>query len=190
MRKAGYVNLTIALTLLCLAVILFLSWALGLGALDSEKRFIAGLYNSLYHLDLAKQHWAEEKKKSELETPTLPDLMPYLGTWKNAIERFKAYGINYTITSMAEPQSDVATLTRDLRFRSGICHFYSASTSYCLQTGWAHPQSSITSSLRALYFNNQHLVVGALCVVAAGNLLVFVMKKIRRPKEAAILTEK
>jgi hypothetical protein len=145
---------------------------------------MAGLHNSLYYLDRAKEQWANEKHKSEVDTPSLPDLMPYLGHWKDTIARFTALGITYRITSMAETQSDVATLTRDLRFRSGICHFYPAGTSYGLLAGWTHPRSSTTSSFRALLINNQYLLAAALCVLAMGNLLVFVVKKYRNAKQA------
>jgi hypothetical protein len=178
MRKVGSVNLAVALGLLLLAVILFLLSGFGPGALDSEKRFIAGLLNSLYYIDEAKRQWANEKHKSELDTPVLPDLMPYLGKWTNTIQKFTALGITYRITSMAEPQTDVATLTRGLCFRKGFCHFYPAGTSYCLQTGWTYPQSSTTSSVRAFFMNNRYFFTVALCVLAMGNVVVFVIKNI------------
>jgi len=178
MRKACYVKLMVAIALLLLAVILFLSSRLGPGALDSEKHFIAGLHNSLYYLDLAKRQWAEKYHKSEQEVPTMKDLTPYLGNWTNGIEGLVALGINYRITSMAEPQSDVATLTRDLRFRSGT-PLYRAGTSYCLQTRLVYPEPTITSSFRAFYINNQALLAAALFMLAAGNLLLFVIEKMK-----------
>jgi hypothetical protein len=189
MRKPGYVNLTVALVLLLLAVILFLSSGRGSGGLNSEKVFIAALHNSLYYLDQAKWQWLEEKQKSEQDVPTMEELAPYLGDWTNHIKRFVALGISYKITSMEEHQSDVATLTRDLRFRSGICRFYRAGTSYCIRTHWSHPPSSATTSFRALYFQNQYLLAAGLFVFAMGNLLAFVVKRIGIWKRRAPITD-
>ena len=179
MRRAGRANLTVGLALLLLAVILFLSSGLGPKTLDSEKVFIFRVYNSLHWMDRAKQQWAEEKNKSEVDTPTLQDLMPYLRDGKDATQKLIALGINYRITSTEKPQSDVATLTRDLHFRSGICHFYPAGTSYCLQTGKAFPEPGATSSSRAHHINNQHLVAVALCALAVGNFVAFAIKRHR-----------
>jgi hypothetical protein len=126
-----------------------------------------------------------EKHKSELDTPTLQDLMPYLGNNRERIERFMALGINYKVTSMAEPQSDIATLTRDLRFRKGYCLFYSAGTTYCIHTGWPHPPHSTTSrSFRTLFIENNldHLLEAAFSMLVVGNLLVFLIKKKRNSK--------
>jgi hypothetical protein len=178
MRRAGSIYLKLGLALLLLAAITFLSPAFVTGILGSEKVFIAGLHNSLYYLDRAKSQWLEEKNKLEPDVPTMEELAPYLGEWTNHIARFITLGITYRITSMEEPQSDVATLTRDLRFRSGYCRLYRAGTRYCLHTGWAHPVSGITSSSRAFYINNQELLAAALGVLGVGNLLVFVFKRI------------
>jgi hypothetical protein len=174
MRKAGYPYLAAALALLLLAAALFLSSGRGLGVsgrkaevLNREMEFVGGLHNSLYYLDRAKWGWLEEKNKSEQDVPTMEDLAPYLGEWTNHIARFMALGITYRITSLDEPQSDVATLTRDLRFRRGIGRFYRAGTSYCIRTRWAHPRS-----------HNQDLLAAVLFVLGMGNLLVFVMKRI------------
>src|SRR5207302_9563309 len=166
--------------LMLLAVILLLSPGVGPGALDSEKVFMAGLHNSLYYLDRAKWQWAEEKHKSEQDVPTMADLTPYLGDWTNRIERFITLGITYKIAPISEmePQSDIATLTRDLRFQSGICRFYPAGTRYCIHTGWSHPDSG-RSSFRAFYISNRELLAAALFMFGIGTLLVFVVRKIR-----------
>jgi hypothetical protein len=125
MRRAGYLSLTVGLALLLLAVLLFSPSGAGPGALDSEKVFMAELQSSLYHLDQAKQQWADEKHKSEQDIPTMEDLTPYLGDWKNRIGRLVKLGINYKFTPVLEmePQSDVATLTRGLRFQRGYGRF-------------------------------------------------------------------
>src|SRR5262245_38503846 len=114
--KPDYAVLMVAFAFLLVAVILLLPPGAGPGALDSEKVFMAGLQNSLYHLDQAKGQWAEQKHKSERDIPTMADLTPYLGDWTNGIKRFTTLGITYKITQISEmePQSDVATLTRDL----------------------------------------------------------------------------
>jgi hypothetical protein len=189
MRKPGFAILAVAVALLLLAVILFLSPGVGPGALDSEKTFLAGLWNSLYYLDQAKSQWAEEKHKSERDVPTMAELTPYLGRWTNRIERFIALGITYRITPISdtESQSDIATLTRDLRFRSGICRFYPAGTHISLRAGWAHPDSG-GSSLRAFYFNHRELFAAALFISGIGILLVFAVRKIRSSRQVSSVT--
>ncbi|MBI5387165.1 MAG: hypothetical protein HZA90_21055 [Verrucomicrobia bacterium] len=180
MRKAGYVSLALALSLLLLAGILFLV-AQGPGALDSEKVFMAELHNSLYNIDLAKFKWVEEKHKSEQAVPTMEDLAPYLGDWTNRIQRLITLGINYRITPISEmePQSDIATLTRDLRFRAGICVFYRAGTQYSLHNGWAHSESGNASWLRPFYIVRPDFLAIVLFVLAMVSLLVFIIKRIR-----------
>jgi hypothetical protein len=178
MRRAGSVYLKLGLALLLLAVIAFLSPAFVPGTLNSEKVFMARLHNSLYYLDQAKWEWLEKMNKSEQDIPTMEELTPYLGEWTNRIARLITLGITYRITSFEERQSDVATLTRDLRFRSGYCRLYRAGTRYCLHTGWAHPKSGVTSSPRSFYTNNQGLLAAALGVLGMGSLLVFVVKRI------------
>lgn len=84
---------------------------------------MAGLQTSLYRLDHAKRWWATEKNKSELDVPTLDELRPYLGNKWEDIQSLKALGIHYRITTTAEPRSDPAILTRDIRFRRGLCLF-------------------------------------------------------------------
>ena len=106
--KLAFVNLVILLIMLA-GILLVESgpepW------LDSEKVFMARLHNSLYELDRAKYKWATENNKPEDAIPTFDDLAPYLGEWKNTIEKLEALGIEYKITSAETNQSDVATLT-------------------------------------------------------------------------------
>lgn len=114
----------------------------------------------------------------------MEDLTPYLGDWTNHIKRFITLGIDYKITPVSEmePQSDVATLTRDLRFQRGFCRFYPAGTRYCIHTGWAGPEFGSASWFPAFYFNNRELLAAALFMLAMGNLLVFVIRKIRNSR--------
>jgi len=181
MRKPGSAYLVVGIVLLLLAVIFFLPPGIGPGALDSEKVFMVGLHNSLYYMDQAKWKWMEEKHKTEHDVPTMEDLAPYLGDWTNHIARFVGLGITYKITPISEmePQSDVATLTRDLRFRAGICRLYRAGTSYCLHTGWYSPPYDTTSWFRALYINDRELLAVGLFGLAVASLLVFVIKRVR-----------
>jgi hypothetical protein len=114
----------------------------------------------------------------------MEDLAPFLGNWTNSIRRLIALGIDYKITpfSEEEPQSDIATLTRDLYFRHGFSHFYPAGTQYCPRTGWSGPNTAATSSLRAFYFNHQGLPAAIMFVLAMANLFVFVIKKMGQSK--------
>ena len=161
MRKAVYyVNRAISVALLLLVMVFFLSEGVGPHALDSEKRFMAGPHNSLYYLDRAKQEWAKKGNKSEQDTPSLPDLMLYIGGWKDTIERFTTLGVKYGITSMAEPQSDVVMLTRDLRFRG-------------------HPKWDARSSFWNYYIHNWHRLAVVWCALGLGNLIVFVVSRPR-----------
>jgi len=115
--------------------------------LGSEKVFDAGLHNSLYYLDQAKSQWAADKNKPETAVPTIEDLAPYLGDKKDGIEKFKALGIDYKITSTETNQSDVATLTKGIRFRAAICAYYQAGTTFCIQSGWKSPPLSVSPEL-------------------------------------------
>jgi hypothetical protein len=184
MRKVVYVNRAISVALLLLVMVFFLSEGVAPHALDSEKRFMAGLHNSLYYLDRAKQEWAKKGNKSEQDTPSLPDLMPYIGGWKSTIERFTTLGVKYGITSMAEPQSDVVMLTRDLRFRRGFCRYYPAGTSYGLKRGWGHPKWDARSSFWNYYIHNWHRLAVVWGALGLGNLIVFV---ISRPRSCGCL---
>src|SRR6202044_1783566 len=106
-----------------LAVIVFLPSGAGPGALPREMAFWGGLHNCLYYIDEAKMKWMDEKHKKEGDVPTMEDLAPYLGEWTNHISQFVAWGVTYKITPISEmkPQSDVATLTHDVRFQIGFC---------------------------------------------------------------------
>jgi hypothetical protein len=185
MRKAGYGYLTVALALMVLAVLVLLPSGAGPGAFPREMEFTDGLHGSLSHLDQAKWRWAEEKHKSEGDIPTMEDLAPYLGDWTNSIKRFVAWGIEYKITptSEMEPQSDIATFTRDVSFQRGFRRFYRAGTRYCVHTGWALPQSGNGSWFLASYQNNRGLLVIILFALAMGSLLVFLIKKIQNLRE-------
>jgi hypothetical protein len=189
MRKAGYIGVAVAFSFLLLAVIVFLPSGAGSGALDSEKVFIAEIWNSLYYLDQAKWKWAEEKDKSEGDVPAMEDLMPYLGDRTNRINRLVRLGINFKITPISdmEHQSEMATLTRDLRFRGGICRFYPAGSRYGFRTGWDFPKRGSASSLRGFYFNNRERLAVALFLLAMGYvlgyLLVFAIKKVRNSRQ-------
>jgi hypothetical protein len=185
MRKAGYGYLTVAFILTFLAVFVFLPSGAGPGALPREMGFVGGLHNSLWNLDNAKWKWMEEKHKSEGDVPTMKDLAPYLGEWTNHIARFIALGVSYKISPISEmePQSDIATLTRDVSFQVGFRRFYRAGTSYCLHTGWVSPPYDSKSMYLAFYQNNRGLLVIVLFAMAIGSLLAFVMKKIRHLRE-------
>jgi hypothetical protein len=112
-------------------------------------------------------------------------LTPYLGDWSNRIQRLTALGIDYKLTpfSESEPQSDIATLTRDLRFRAGICLFYRAGTQCCLHTGWAYSESGNASWLRPFYIIRPDLLAVALFMLGVANLLVFVIKRIWKSQQ-------
>jgi len=176
MRRAVHINLAAALVLL--AGLLCVTLRPGPWALGREKEFMVSLQSSLYHLDEAKQQWVTVKNKSESDVPTLDELRPYLGNgWWETIQRLKGLGVHYNITSTAEPQSDLATLTRNLRFRRGYCLFYPAGTSYGLQAGWASPPARATWKPFALLWveNNLDYLLGmALAVLVLGNMFVFV----------------
>jgi hypothetical protein len=120
----------------------------------------------------------------------MEDLAPYLGDWTNHIARFVALGVIYKITptSEEEPQSDVATLTRDLRFQIGFCRYYREGTSFSLHGGHVSPPYDTKSSLIAFYQNNRGLLVIVLFALAVGNLLVFVIKKIQNVRQVSSVT--
>lgn len=182
MRKSGSAYFVIAIALLLLAVLIFLPSGAGPGALKREMGFWGGLYNSLYYIDLAKMKWMEEKHKADGDVPTMEDLAPYLGELTNHIARFVALGVTYKITPLSEmqSQSDVATLTRDLRFQRGFCRYYRAGTKFSLQGDRFYPPYDMKSWLMAFYQNNRGLFAVVLFALAIGNLLVFMIKKIRK----------
>jgi hypothetical protein len=181
MRKSGSAYLVAGVVLLLLAVIVFLPSGAGPGALPREMGFWGGLHNSLWNLDLAKMKWMEEKHKTEGDLPRMDDLSPYLGEWTNHIAQFIAWGVTYKITPISEmeSQSDVATLTRDVRFQVGFSRYYRAGTSYSLHGGYVFPPYDAKSWFVAFYQNDRGLLVIILFTSAIGNLLVFVIKKIR-----------
>jgi hypothetical protein len=185
-RRSGSAYLIVALALLLLALFIFSPWGAGPGALPREMGFWVPLQNSLNQLDQAKWKWMEEKHKMEGETPTMEDLAPYLGDWTNSIKHLGALGVEYEITPIAEmkPQSDVATLTRDLRFQRGFCRFYRAGTKFSIQGDRFSPPYHTRSSFIAFYQNNRGLLVLLLFTLAIGNLLVFVVKRIQNVKDA------
>lgn len=191
MHKRGSAYLVVALALLLLAMFIFLPWGAGPGALPREMGFWVPLQNSLYHLDEAKWKWMEEKHKTEGDTPTMEDLAPYLGDWTNSIRHLVALGVEYKITPLSEEkhQSDVATLSRDLRFQIGFCRYYRAGTKFSIQGDRFWPLYDTKSSLIAFYQNNRGLVVLALFTLAIGNLLVFVVKKIQNVRLTRVTHE-
>ena len=187
MRKSGSAYLVAGVVLLLLAVIVFLPSGAGPGALPREMGFWGGLHNSLWNLDLAKMKWMEEKHKTEGDLPKMEDLAPYLGEWTNHIAQFIAWGVTYKITSISEmeSQSDIATLTRDVRFQIGFCRYYRAGTSYSLHGGYVFPPYDTKSRFVALYQNDRGLLVLALLALAVGNMLVFVIKKIQNFRQVS-----
>ena len=191
MRKSGSAYLVVALALLLLAMFIFLPWGAGPGALPREMGFWVPLQNSLNQLDQAKWKWMDEKHKTEGDTPTMEDLAPYLGDWTNSIKHFGALGVEYKITPIAEmkAQSDVATLTRDLRFQKGFCRFYRAGTKFSIQGDRFYPPYDTKSSLIAFYQNNRGLLVLVLFTLAIGNLLVFVVKRIQNVRLTRVTHE-
>jgi hypothetical protein len=181
MSKVGSGYLAVAVGLTILAVLIFLPSGAGPGALPREMGFWGGLQNSLWNLDNAKSKWMEEKHMTEGDVPTMNDLAPYLGEWTNHIARFIALGVNYKISPISDtqPQSDTATLTRDMRFQRGFCRFYRAGTRFSLQGERFYPPYDTKSSFIAFYLNNRGSIVIVLFVLAMVNLLVFWIKKCR-----------
>jgi hypothetical protein len=152
--------------------------------LDSEKVFIAQLHNSLWNLDRAKYQWATEKNKPEDAIPTFDDLAPYLGEWKNAIEKLEALGIEYKITSTETNQSDIATLTRGIRFRAAICPYYRAGTTLCLHTGWKSPPPStspITLRIQLTLLRADFFLKVAFFILVLANVVIFLERKLTKP---------
>jgi hypothetical protein len=190
MRKTGSRFLILALVFFLLAVIVFLPSGAGSGALPREMAFWGGLHNSLYYIDEAKMKWMNEKHKKEGDVPTMEDLAPYLGEWTNHIAQFVAWGVTYKITPISEmePQSDVATLTHDVRFQIGFCRYYRAGTSYSLHGGDIFPPYDVKSWFMAFYQNNRGLLVIVLLALAIGNLLMFVIKKIQNFRQVRSVT--
>ena len=191
MRKSGSAYLVVTLALLLLSGWIFLPSGAGLGALDREMGFWTELQNSLYHIDVAKTEWMDEEHKADGEVPTMEELAPYLGEWTNAIARFVALGVSYKITPVSEmqPQSDVAALTRDLRFKSGFGRYYCAGTRFSLQGERFYPPYGTKSWLMASYQNNRGMLAIVLFALAVGNLLLFGLTKNRYLRKVSRVTD-
>jgi len=149
--------------------------------LDSEKKFMGRLRNSLYHLDQAKYQWVTDNDKPEDSVPTFDDLAPYLGEWKKSIEKLQALGIEYTITSTETNQSDIATLTRGIRFRAAICPYYRAGTTLSIHTGWKSPPPStspITLRIRLTWLRADFFLKAGLFILVLANVIIFLVRKV------------
>ncbi len=190
MRNGGSGYLVAALALLLLAAIVLLPSGAGPGALPREMGFWGGVHNSLCNLNLAKMTWMEEKSKTEGDLPTMEDLAPYLGEWTNHIAQFVTWGVTFKITPISEMmvQSDVATLTRNVRFQQGICRFYPAGTSYCLPGRYVFGPYDTKSWIIAFYQNTRGFIVIVLFALAIGNLIVYVIKKMRSFRQVSKVT--
>lgn len=152
--------------------------------LASENVFTAQLDNSLWNLDRAKHEWAAEKNKAEDAVPTFEELAPYLGEDKKAIEKFQALGIEYKITSTETNQSDVATLTRGIRFRAAFCPYYRAGTTVCLHTGWKNPPTStspITFRILLILLHGDFFLNAAFFILVLANVIIFLVSKLTKP---------
>jgi len=151
--------------------------------LDSEKVFMVRLDNSLIYLDRAKYQWATEKDKPEHAIPTFDDLAPYLGEWEINIEKLKALGVEYKITSTETNQSDVATLTRGIRFRAAICPYYRAGTTVSIHTGWKSPArgaSPITLRIWLILLHGDFFLPVALFLFVLANGIIFSVRKVTK----------
>jgi len=160
------------------AILLLIVWRLYISgplAMDREGAFYSGLLNSLHRLDQAKLEWANKEQKSEKDLPTMSELLPYLGDHKVLIDNFGALGVRYTITPLDEdhPQSDVATLTKDIRFRAGFCRFYPAGSKYSIQGERVYPSRSRFYT----YFQQNWAIMVQFWVVAfvVGNAIFLVV---------------
>ncbi|HXR06556.1 MAG TPA: hypothetical protein VN765_04445 [Candidatus Acidoferrum sp.] len=148
---------------------------------DREMAFMGRLHNSLIDLDRAKYQWVTDKNKPETAVPTFDDLAPYLGEAKNRIEQLKALGVEYKITSTETNQSDVATLTGGIRFRTGFCTYYRAGTTFCFQTGWKIPPPSTspaTLRIRLIWLHAEFFLGVALFVLVVANVIIFLVRNL------------
>lgn len=149
--------------------------------LDSEKTFMARLHNSLGEIDQAKHAWATEKDKPEEAVPTFEDLAPYLSKNKISIENLRSLGVEYKLTSSETNQSDIATLTRGIRFRAAVCSYYRAGTTISLHTGWKSPPPEtvpITLRMRLIWFRADFFLKAALFLFAITHLILFPVRKL------------
>ena len=148
--------------------------------LDSEKVFMTRLHNSLYYIDRAKYDWATKTNKPENAVPTLDDLAPYLGEWRSNIEKLKEIGVEYKITSTETNQSDIATLTRGIRFRAAICPYYRVGTTLCLHTGWQSPptgNSPVTLRIRLTWLHADFLLKAAFFLLVLADVIILLVRK-------------
>ena len=180
MRKTSNIILAVSLGLGSLALIFLVTSRMDTKAQDREMGFVGALHNSLYYLDQAKWKWAEENHIAEQNIPTMVDLAPYLGKWTNTITRLESLGVNYTITpfSDAEPQSDIATFTREVYFHVGFCRYYPAGCRYCLHTGWTSPELKGSSRLRAIYFADREILSVSISFLTTVNLFILAAVKL------------
>jgi hypothetical protein len=179
MPRTNYILLLIGGAFPLLAAVIYYTAETGPWAFDSEMVFLGSLHNSLYDLDKAKYQWAVQHDKSELDTPTLEELLPYLGGQEEGIGKFIALGVRYQATSLAVQQSDVATLTRDVRCRRGVNHCYPAGSSFSIRTCWDLSKCSFAARVRCFCTNTAFLSVPLLCILGLGSLLVFFIKRMR-----------
>jgi hypothetical protein len=170
MRKLVFID--------AIAILFLLVWRLYISGplvMDREGAFYSGLLNSLHRLDQAKLEWANKEQKSEKDIPTMAELLSYLGDHKVLIDDFSALGVRYTITPLDEdhPQSDVATLTKDIRFRAGFCRFYPAGSKYSIQGEKGYPSRSRFNT----YFQQNWAMMVPLWVVTfvVGNAIFLVV---------------
>lgn len=157
--------------------------------LGSEKVFDAGLHNSLYYLDQAKSQWAADKNKPETAVPTFEDLAPFLGDKKDGIEKFKTLGIDYKITSTETNQSDIATLTKGIRFRAAICAYYQAGTTLCIRSGWKSPPLSVSPTTLRIILIRLHadfFLKAALFLLVLANGIIFLVRKATKSQRPEI----
>jgi len=142
--------------------------------LDREGAFFLKLQNSLYYLDQAKSEWATVEHKADEDIPTMQELIPYLGEHQRSIDELASHGVVYTITPRDEDhaQSDYATLTQDIRFRSGFSRYYPAGKKFSLQGVNAHP----TGSPCYVFFQQNWQIMVSLWVIAflVGNAIYLV----------------
>ncbi len=152
--------------------------------LDSEKVFMARLENSLGEINEAKYRWAEEKEKPEDAIPSLGDLAPYLGKWKDTIEEFKALGIEFKVTSTKTRYSDVATLKRGIRFRAAVCSYYRAGTSLRIKTGWKAPPPGTSPMTLRIWLTNLYagfFLRAALLMLVLANGMISLLRRFTKP---------
>ena len=161
------INLPVVFGVLGVATILLPLPGCGPTALPLESDFYMGIDRSLYHLDEAKARWREKYDKKDEDIPTVEELLPFSPGLAEAIQHFRSLGIVYQTTSSETNQSDVATLTRDLRFVGAFCHYYPAGKGFRIQGPVKAPTYGLGTRLKAIYFNTWYLLA-PLCFLLAG----------------------